>query len=517
MARRLAERLLPGFRTSAVVWAWSWLLSASLLAEEAAPFPGTRPLDGRADLADRMMEGLHRYVERKIDESVGECARRWKRDFSSAEAYQNSVGPNRERLRKILGIVDRRVPVRIERFGDDANPALVAKTDRYCIYQVRWPTLEDVGGEGLLLEPSSRALAHVVAIPDADQTPEQLVGLAGGIAAESQFARRLALAGFRVVVPMLVDRSDDWSGHRDIAWTNQPHREWIYRQAYMMGRHIIGYEVQKVLAVIDWFQQADRRLKVGVAGYGEGGLLAMDAAAVDPRIDACLVSGYFDSRQKSWREPLYRNVWGFLSEFGDAEVASLIAPRGLVVEYSRSPEVSGPPKARTGRRGGAAIGEIHTPAYGSVAGEFQRIEDAAARRTPEPAIGGRIRRHGSRAWFPAGHRGVLAIAWDREPLSAIRPAPCRHAEDVFSDRSPEATGERTGGPRTGARSRGGPYAGEVLHAPGGSRLRKAAAPVDDRPYRADLAGGALCGEGPAVQTVLLGGSARQTGRAAAPA
>ncbi len=195
------------------------------------------------------------------------------------------MGPNRERLRKILGIVDRRVPVRIERFGDDANPALVAKTDRYCIYQVRWPTLEDVGGEGLLLEPSSRALAHVVAIPDADQTPEQLVGLAGGIAAESQFARRLALAGFRVVVPMLVDRSDDWSGHRDIAWTNQPHREWIYRQAYMMGRHIIGYEVQKVLAVIDWFQQADRRLKVGVAGYGEGGLLAMDAAAVDPRIE----------------------------------------------------------------------------------------------------------------------------------------------------------------------------------------------------------------------------------------
>jgi len=115
-------------------------------------------------------------------------------------------------------------------------------------------------------------------------------------------------------------------------------------------------------------------VKVGVLGYGEGGLVAMDAAAVDPRIDACLVSGYFDSRQGSWKEPLYRNVWGFLAEFGDAEVASLIAPRGLVVEYGRAPEVSGPPKVRPGRRGGAAAGEVRTPAYDSVAGEFKRIE-----------------------------------------------------------------------------------------------------------------------------------------------
>ena len=41
--------------------------------------------------------------------------------------------------------------------------------------------------------------------------------------------------------------------------TDQPHREWIYRQAYQMGRHIIGYEVQKVLAAVDWFEHAERR------------------------------------------------------------------------------------------------------------------------------------------------------------------------------------------------------------------------------------------------------------------
>ncbi len=54
---------------------------------------------------------------------------------------------------KSIGVVDPRVPVTLERFGDDDNPALVAETTAYRIYQVRWPVLEGVSGEGLLLEP----------------------------------------------------------------------------------------------------------------------------------------------------------------------------------------------------------------------------------------------------------------------------------------------------------------------------------------------------------------------------
>ena len=111
--------------------------------------------------------------------------------------------------------------------------------------------------------------------------------------------------------------------------TDQTHREWIYRQAFHMGRHIIGYEVQKVLAAVDWFKRQSSEARVGVAGYGEGGLIAFYAAALDTRIDAALVSGYFDSRQGVWSEPIYRNVWALLTQFGDAEVATLIAPRGL--------------------------------------------------------------------------------------------------------------------------------------------------------------------------------------------
>jgi hypothetical protein len=144
--------------------------------------------------------------------------------------------------------------------------------------------------------------------------------------------------------------------------TDQPHREWIYRQAFHMGRHVIGYEVQKVRAAVEWIKGREPRAKVGVAGYAEGGLIAFYAAAADTRIDAALVSGYFDSRQGVGSEPIYRNVWGLLEEFGDAEIATLIAPRGVVVELSQPPEIK------------STKGDIRPIADAGVKAEFARID-----------------------------------------------------------------------------------------------------------------------------------------------
>jgi len=362
-----------GLMTLVVLYAASWISSRAAEPEET--LPGTKALTVEGDLSAKMLEGLHRFAEHKIDESIKLLAKHWQRDLSSAEAYDKSILPNRERFRRIIGVIDDRTPVKMERCGDDDNAALVAETDKYRVYQVRWSVLAGVSGEGLLLEPKGKPVGHVVALSDADQTPEQLVGLAIGVTPESQFARRLAENGFQVVVPTLVSRGFDFSGNTRVAMTNQSHREWIYRQAFHMGRHIIGYEVQKVLAVVDWFKKrGDPKAKIGVAGYGEGGLIAFYAAATDPRIDAALVSGYFDSRQRLWTEPLYRNVWGLLREFGDAEIATLVAPRSLVVEHSEGPRVDGPTPAPKGRRAGAAVGKLVTPPLESVATEFKRID-----------------------------------------------------------------------------------------------------------------------------------------------
>ncbi|HWB13583.1 MAG TPA: prolyl oligopeptidase family serine peptidase [Pirellulales bacterium] len=352
-------------------------------ADETDRLPDTEPLTWEGDLSARMLDGAHRFIDRKIQESVLLRPRHWRRDVSSPEAYEKSIEPNRGRFARQIGMRDERLLPAMERFGDDDCPALVAATSSYRVHQVRWPVLDGVWGEGLLLEPSERPAACVVVMGDADQTPEQLVGLAPGVEPAMQWASILANSGCLVVVPTLVDRTTRFTGN-PISGRPNPgysHREWIYRQAYHMGRHVIGYEVQKVLAAVDWFAARSGRQDAppcGVAGYGEGGLLALYAAAVDRRIDSTLVSGYFRSRQRVAEEPLYRNVWALLHEFGDAEIASLIAPRSLTIEYRKGPELVDRQTTTPAQVNGVPLDGVHgrlqAPDWSEVAAEFARIE-----------------------------------------------------------------------------------------------------------------------------------------------
>ena len=327
------------------------------------------------DFAAQMVDGIDRLLMRETQLSVERRAAKWKRDTSSPHAYEQSVAANRARLAKMLGVVDAREKFNApELIATTKESALVARGRGFEAYAVRWPVVGPICAEGILLVPvGAAATADVVALPDADQTPEMLAGLAPGIDADSQFARRLAESGCRVLIPALIDRSDTFSMPPSGQRTNQPHREYVYRPAYQMGRQVIGYEIQKVLAAVDWFEREhpNGQAKIGVFGFGEGGLLAFYSAAIDRRIKAACVSGYFDSRQGLWQEPIYRNVFGLLEEFGDAEVASLIAPRALIVEACRGPEVSGPPAPHDGRSG-AAPGRLASPTLQTVRTEFER-------------------------------------------------------------------------------------------------------------------------------------------------
>ena len=347
------------------------------LAARAAPLAGTQPLTTQGDFAEQMVDGIDRFLTRELEQSIKARAALWQRDASSPDRYEKSVEPNRARLAKILGVVDVRQKFDApELIATTREPALIGRASAFEAYAVRWPAVGGIEGEGVLLVPVGRkAVADVVALPDADQTPEALCGLAPGVAPESQFARRLAENGCRVLVPALVDRSDRYSLPPSGQRTNQPDREYVYRPAFEMGRHVIGYEIQKVLAAVDWFERESngRPANIGVFGYGEGGLLALYSAAIDTRIRAACVSGYFDSRQNVWHEPIYRNVFGLLHEFGDAEIASLVAPRALIIEACHGPEVAGPPAPHDGRSG-AAPGSLKSPRFEVVRGELQRAK-----------------------------------------------------------------------------------------------------------------------------------------------
>ena len=327
--------------------------------------PGTSRLDIEGDVAAAMVAGLDRYLMRET---------RSARKGSDSQRAAASGEALRQRLSGTLGLIDSRESGTIRVVSPMDGPAEVAAGQGYRIFEVSWPALKGVDGEGLLLQPDRPPVANVIALPDCDFTPEQFTGLYPGVPAPAQVARRLAENGCRVLVPLLMDRRCDDSGHTDIGMTNQPHREFIYRAAYELGRHIIGYEIQKILATVDALVSDE--LPVGLFGHGEGGLLAFYAAALDARIGAVTVSGFFQPREDLWRQPIYRNLFGMLRAFGDAEIASLIAPRALVVEISDHPEIAGPPEAQ-GRRQTAAPGRLTTPHPEAVEAEFDRARELA--------------------------------------------------------------------------------------------------------------------------------------------
>ena len=353
------------------------------LLRDGPPLPGTARLEMQGDITSQLVDGADRFLLAEIEKSVAARARFWKRDFGSPEKYELSVKPNRERLAHILGVRDPRVAFdALELLATTAQPGVVGEGTGFRAYAVRWPAFADVHGEGLLLVPTGPKRADVIALPDADQTPEMIAGLAPGVPAESQFGRRLAESGCQVLIPVLIDRQmmEPRPG------TKITHREYIYRSAFELGRHVIGYELQKVLAAVDYFSRksaggTDKKgARIGVIGWGNGGMLALSAGALDTHIAAVCVSGYFNRRENVWREPLDHNVFALLEQFGDAELAAMIAPRALLIEAARAPEVVIPPGL------GGGPGRIVTPELDDVRREFHRAQEMVAPLQPSPHL-----------------------------------------------------------------------------------------------------------------------------------
>jgi len=82
-----------------------------LAADAPKVLSGTEPLALQGDLSAQMVAGIDKFLMQEIDRSLKERDKKWNRDFASADAYQKSIEPNRERFRKMIGAVDPRVPI----------------------------------------------------------------------------------------------------------------------------------------------------------------------------------------------------------------------------------------------------------------------------------------------------------------------------------------------------------------------------------------------------------------------
>src|SRR5215467_13014156 len=106
-----------------------WLLCVAVMPSVAVAQPqfidNTTALSAHIDFPLQMVEGIHRYLDRITIAAIESRENFWKRDYRSAERYSQSVAPNRDHLRKIIGAVDQRLPVRDIRL-DAADPEATA-------------------------------------------------------------------------------------------------------------------------------------------------------------------------------------------------------------------------------------------------------------------------------------------------------------------------------------------------------------------------------------------------------
>ena len=286
----------------------------------AEPLAGTKRLDWKGDIASRLIDSADAFLLKKIEETL---------------AKNELDQPDRAELARILGVVDKRVaaPPHLEVLSK------VAESDDFVVHEIRWEAFSDVYGEGLWLAPPN-AKESIIVIPDADQTPEEIAGFDDKLPMVYQTAREYAAGGLNVFVPVLINRN---LGPHKIS-----NREYLYRPAFELGRHLIGYEIQKVLALVD---RLGAEL-VGIHGHGEGGMLALFSAAIDDRIPKATVSGYSGPDADLWQEPAERNVFGLLKQFDLASLKKMIAPRDLKISaYPSGPKVLIEPKKSRGKPG----------------------------------------------------------------------------------------------------------------------------------------------------------------------
>ncbi|MCA8986619.1 MAG: hypothetical protein KDA78_03205, partial [Planctomycetaceae bacterium] len=320
----------------------------------AQPLPGTEPLTWEGDIASRLVEECDAFLLKRLEETRHKA-------FDLSEPQR---GIAHQKLKSSLGLVDERIPfTALELVATTDQSSLVGENAGTEIHRVRWPVFGGVHGEGLYLKSKQPAIAWAIVLSDVAHTPEQLCGLVEGIASESQLPLQLAASGVNVIVPALISR--DMSKRHQRA--NLTHREFLHRPAFILGRTMTGYEVQKVLALVDWIRSQSALLQLGIAGYGDGGMLALYASAVDNRIDSTLISGYFENRLDIWNQPIDRQVQGLLRDFGDAELACLVAPRKLMIEPANGPTATFPGE-------GGAPAELKVAPLAEVEAEFQRIK-----------------------------------------------------------------------------------------------------------------------------------------------
>jgi dienelactone hydrolase len=111
----------------------------------------------------------------------------------------------------------------------------------------------------------------------------------------------------------------------------------ISLNAMLLGKTTIGLRVWDVMRTVDYIRSRPEPMVAGIGclGLSAGGTTTLFATAVEPRITAAVVSGYFNTFRDSIMAIYHcecNYVPGLVKDAEMSDVAGLIAPRPLLIE-----------------------------------------------------------------------------------------------------------------------------------------------------------------------------------------
>jgi len=274
--------------------------------------------------ANQLENYLRLYLVEQYD---ARAAKSWNRDYSSIDAFERSVESNREKWE-----------------SEVVKPPVLRKT---APVSRREYAIEDIKGEWLELPLGPVTAQAFLAFPggSAKNNPLPLVIVQHGIGSTPEttfregnynaYAKELLKAGFAILVPLNL---------RSVELRNR-----IERLCRLADISLPGIELARVQHLLD-VVLTDPRIdpdRVGMWGLSLGGMATMFWMPLEPRIKAGIVSGWFnhrrnkmvipDDRYSCFLETKEEHAFftGWLTEFTDHDVVSLICPRPLLIQHGK--------------------------------------------------------------------------------------------------------------------------------------------------------------------------------------
>ena len=257
----------------------------------------------------------------------------WQRDYRSVKAYTKSVAPNRERWRTVLGhfVADRVRTPHITRRPFHDGPD----------YHAEWVDFEFLPGvvsrAVVALPAKARGKVPVVICQHGiGSSPFHVFGFLNASQTYGAYGQALLAAGFAVVAP--VNR------------TTGPGRNRLERLAHLAGVTLFGLECFKLDCLIDYLETVPRLAadRLGMSGISLGGAATLMCMPVVERIKAGCCIAWFNHRRRKMAiiDPRYSCflatteehafIPGWLPEFSDSDLVSLICPRPFQVQTGKA-------------------------------------------------------------------------------------------------------------------------------------------------------------------------------------